>query len=167
MSASRTLDPIVYRPIGVVRSPFATLSGSPLQSVAARHARGRVELEPEYAPGLNDLDGFSHLHLITHLHLARPGGMEVVPFLDDRPRGVFATRSPRRPNAIGLSVVRLLAVEGSVLHVEELDLVDGTPVLDLKPFVPAFDNRETELIGWFSGKTDLVHEIRADDRFEP
>jgi tRNA-Thr(GGU) m(6)t(6)A37 methyltransferase TsaA len=167
VSDPRHREPVFYQPVGVVRSPFTTLTGMPLQTVAARDVQCRIELDPRYAPGLRDLDGFSHLHVLTHLHLSRPSELEVVPFLDDQVRGVFATRSPRHPNPIGLSVVCLLAVEGAVLHVEGLDLIDGTPVLDLKPFVPAFDNRETDRIGWFGGKTDRVFELRADDRFEP
>src|SRR5262245_10469215 len=108
------IDTVAYRPIGIVRSPFEQLAGMPLQAVAALAARGRVEVDPAYERGLRDLDGFSHLHLITHLHRAEPGELEVMPFLDDTVRGVFATRSPRHPNPIGLSVVRLLAVDGHV-----------------------------------------------------
>jgi tRNA (adenine37-N6)-methyltransferase len=161
------IDALVkYRPIGVVRTPFARLEGMPLQAIAAADVEGRIELEPGFELGLRDLEGFSHIHLITHLHRARPGDLEVVPFLDDTTRGVFATRSPRHPNPIGLSVTRLLAVEGSILHVKGLDLLDGTPVLDLKPYVPAFDHIDAERIGWFAGKTDRVHQIRADSRFD-
>jgi tRNA-Thr(GGU) m(6)t(6)A37 methyltransferase TsaA len=156
---------IVYRPIGVVRSPFSALEGMPLQAVAAADVHGTIEIDAAYAGGVGDLDGFSHLHVVTHLHLSRRGALVVQPFLDDTPRGVFATRSPRHPNPIGLTVVRLDRVDGTSLHVTGLDLLDGTPVLDLKPYVPAFDSVPAERIGWFEGKTDQVHEIRADARF--
>jgi tRNA-Thr(GGU) m(6)t(6)A37 methyltransferase TsaA len=148
----------------VVRSPFHERRGMPLQSVAATEVHGRVEVEVEYAPGLRDLDGFSHLHLICHLHRAVPGELEVVPYLDDTVRGVFATRSPRHPNPIGLSVVRLEAVEGATLHVSGLDLLDGTPVLDIKPYVPAFDSFAVERSGWLERGARRVHDVKADER---
>jgi tRNA (adenine37-N6)-methyltransferase len=155
---------VSYTPIGVVRSPFHQRQGMPLQSVAATEVRGRVEVAAEYAPGLRDLDGFSHLHLICHLHRAAPGDLEVVPYLDDTVRGVFATRSPRHPNPIGLSVVRLEVVEGATLHVSGIDLLDGTPVLDIKPYVPAFDVFAAERIGWLEAGARRVHEVRANER---
>ena len=156
--------PISYRPIGVVRSPFTRLEGMPLQSVAG--AAGQIEIAPEFAPGLKDLDGFSHLFVISHLHQGSASGLEVMPFLDDTPRGIFATRSPRHPNPIGLSVVRLLTVEGATLSVSGLDLLDGTPVLDLKPYVPAFDVFAAERTGWLERAAARVHEVRSDGRFE-
>ena len=155
---------ISYEPIGVVRSPFHQRLGMPLQSVAATEVRGRVELAAEYAPGLRDLDGFSHLHLICHLHRAEPGDLQVVPYLDDTVRGVFATRSPRHPNPIGLSVVRLEAVAGATLHVRGIDLLDGTPVLDIKPYVTAFDAFDAERTGWLEAGARRVHEVRSDER---
>ena len=158
--------PIHYRPVGIVRSPFSRLEGMPLQPVAAPEVHGRIEVHEEYAPGLRDLDGFSHLHLITHLHRGAPGGLEVVPFLDDTVRGIFATRSPRHPNPIGISVVRLLAVAGAVLEVAGLDLLDGTPVLDIKPYVPEFDAVAAERTGWLADAAERVHQVRADERFD-
>jgi tRNA-Thr(GGU) m(6)t(6)A37 methyltransferase TsaA len=157
---------ISYSPIGVIRSPFSRLEGMPLQSVAAEDVHGQIEVLPEYAAGLKDLDGFSHIHVITHLHRGAPGGLEVMPFLDDTPRGIFATRSPRHPNPIGLSVLRLLAVEGAALQVAGVDLVDGTPVLDIKPYVPRFDVIAAERVGWLEQAAGRVHEVRADARFE-
>ena len=156
------LEPVTYRPIGVVRSPFTRRDGMPLQSVAAAEVTGRVELLSELAPALRDLEGFSHLHLITHLHRSAPGDLVVKPFLDDVPRGVLATRSPRHPNPIGLSVVRLLAVSEAVLEVAGLDLLDGTPVLDIKPYVPTFDAIAAERTGWLEAGAARVHEVRAD-----
>jgi tRNA-Thr(GGU) m(6)t(6)A37 methyltransferase TsaA len=155
---------ISYEPIGVVRSPFTERRGMPLQSVAAADVEGQVELDPSFAAGLRDIDGFSHLYLICHLHRSVPGDLEVVPYLDDTVRGVFATRSPRHPNPIGLSVVRLVAVQAAVLHVTGVDLLDGTPVLDIKPYVPAFDAFEAERTGWLDRGARRVHEVRADER---
>jgi tRNA-Thr(GGU) m(6)t(6)A37 methyltransferase TsaA len=153
---------ITYEPIGVIRSPFHERAGMPLQSVAATDILGRVELDPAYAPGLRDLDGFSHLHLICHLDRSVANDLQVVPYLDDTVRGVFATRSPRHPNPIGLSVVRLRSVQGTTLHVSGIDLLDGTPVLDIKPYVPAFDVFDAERTGWLEQGARRVHEVKAD-----
>jgi tRNA-Thr(GGU) m(6)t(6)A37 methyltransferase TsaA len=155
---------ISYTPIGIVRSPFAGLAGMPIQTVAAKGVAATIELEPSYAAGLRDIDDFSHLLVISHLHLMQGYALEVTPFMDTQTHGVFATRSPRRPNPIGLSIVRLMRVEGATLHIEEVDLVDGTPVLDIKPYVPQLDDRATERTGWFAANVHKVHEVRADDR---
>jgi tRNA (adenine37-N6)-methyltransferase len=139
---------ITYRPVGIVRSPFTRLEGMPLQSIVGGEVRAHVEIRPELEPGLRDLDGFSHVHLITHLHEGVPGGLEIVPFLDDTVRGIFATRSPRHPNPIGLSIVRLVHVTGCSLEIRGVDLLDGTPVLDIKPYVPTFDSVDADRTGW-------------------
>ena len=155
------MDTISYTPIGIVHTPFTTPVGMPVQSVAAAGVAGTIELDPQWEEGLKDLETFSHLVLLTHLHQVASYSLEVVPFLDDRPHGIFATRSPRRPNPIGLSIVRLVRIAGCTLHVEDVDLVDGTPLLDIKPFVPALDNRETERIGWFADRLDRLQSVRA------
>jgi tRNA-Thr(GGU) m(6)t(6)A37 methyltransferase TsaA len=155
---------IEYQPIGFVRSPHQTTSGTPIQPSRARGIEGTVELEEEYVGALSDLDGFSHIILICHLHKAAGFKLKVVPYLDTELRGLFATRAPSRPNPIGLSVVRLLSIDGRVLRIDGVDLLDGTPVLDIKPYVPAFDE-ETEIrCGWL----DEVRgrETVADGRFE-
>jgi tRNA-Thr(GGU) m(6)t(6)A37 methyltransferase TsaA len=157
---------ICYRPVGRVRSPFTDLGGMPLQSVAAGEVRGQIEIYPEFAAGLRDLEGFSHLHIVAHLHRGAPGGLAVVPFLDDTVRGVFATRSPRHPNPIGLSVVRLLSVNGATLEIAGIDLLDLTPVLDIKPYVPEFDSVVAERTGWLQGVADRVHSVKSDRRFD-
>lgn len=159
------MEPIIYTPIGIVRSPFTSERGMPIQAVAAPEVAGRIELEPIYAPGLQDLDGFSHILVLCHLHRVQGASLTVTPFLDDQPHGVFATRSPKRPNSIGLSTVRLLRVEGHILHIAGVDLLDGTPVLDIKPYVPLFDDRADARIGWFAARIHNVHTTRADDRF--
>lgn len=159
------MDPISYTPIGIIHTPFTSTVGMPIQSVGAAGIGGTVELDSRLEEGLMDVLEFSHLILVTHLHLVTGFALQVVPFLDDRQHGIFATRSPRRPNPIGLSIVRLVGITGSTLQIEDVDVVDGTPLLDLKPFVPAIDNRETRQIGWFAERLDRLPTARADNRF--
>ena len=121
------MEPVTFTPIGVIRTPYAETAGMPIQAAGAAGVGGAVELDPAYAAGLRDIEGFSHLILLYHLHLSREPALEVIPFLDTVAHGVFATRAPKRPNALGLTVVRLLAVEGATLRVEGADVVDGTP----------------------------------------
>ena len=154
---------IDYSPIGVVHSPFKNAEGTPIQPSRAKGACGQVEVYPEYEEGLSDLDGFSHIVLLCHLHQSSGYSLKVIPFLDTVPRGLFATRAPKRPNPIGLSVVRLLQVVGCVLEIEELDLLDGTPVLDIKPYVQTFDERRDVRSGWIDAARR--HTDVADDRF--
>jgi len=158
-------EEIRYRCIGVIHSPFKEIKGMPIQAAGARGVAGTVEVIPEYGDGLKDLEGFSHIFLLYHFHLSRGYSLMVKPYLDDSPRGVFATRAPRRPNAIGISVVRLVGIEGCTLHIEDLDIADSTPVLDIKPYVPEFDWRKVEGIGWLTGKAERVAEAEADERF--
>ncbi len=154
-----------FRSIGLIRTPFATIEGTPIQSVSAVGVAGWIDLEPSLADGLADIEGFSHLILLYHLHRAAPARLTVTPFLDDRPHGIFATRSPTRPNAIGLSTVRLVGVSGSRLDILDVDMIDRSPLLDIKPYVPAFDDRAGARIGWFTGRLDHLAEARSDDRF--
>jgi len=165
MESTEPANALSYRPVGVVRSPFTAPAGMPLQSVAARDVHGQIEIYREFAAGLTDLDGFSHIHVLAHLHRGRPGGLTVVPFLDDTERGVFSTRSPRHPNPIGLSVMRLLSVNGTILQVTGIDLLDGTPVLDIKPYVLQFDAIAAERTGWLQRVAPRVHDTTADARF--
>jgi tRNA-Thr(GGU) m(6)t(6)A37 methyltransferase TsaA len=158
-------DPLVFRPIGIIRTPFERTEGMPIQATAAVGVRGRIELDEALADGLADLDGFSHLILLYHLHRITEPRLTVTPFLDDRPRGVFATRSPARPNPIGLSTVRLIGISGATIEIEDVDMVDGTPLLDIKPYVPAFDEREGVAIGWYTDRLEGLTKARADDRF--
>ena len=149
MDGSR-LTPVTYEPIGIIRTPFTTLAGMPLQSVAAQAVSGQIELRPGLETAVRDLDGFSHIWVIAHLHRTTPldsPELLVRPFLDDIERGVLATRSPRHPNPIGISVARLLGIDGLTLQVAGIDLLDGTPVLDLKPYVPLFDSFDAERTG--------------------
>ena len=153
------------KPIGTIRSPFTERAGMPIQPTGARGVRGTVELEPQYAEGLRDLDGFSHVILIYHFDRSRGYDLTVTPFLDTQPRGLFATRAPRRPNPIGLSVVALERIEGTVLHIEGVDVLDGTPLLDLKPYVPAFDAPTGCRTGWLEEADADPRERRSDGRF--
>lgn len=152
-------------PIGTIHSPFSDPSDVPIQPIGAAGVEGTIEILPAFIEGLEDLEGFSHIFLLYHFHLARRSSLTVRPFLDDKPHGVFSTRAPTRPNPIGLSLVRLLRREGAALWVSDIDVVDGTPLLDIKPHVPEFDARETTRIGWLEGKTHLARGARSDDRF--
>jgi tRNA-Thr(GGU) m(6)t(6)A37 methyltransferase TsaA len=155
-----------YKPIGVIRSPFQDVEGVPIQPAGASGVLGTIEMEPQFEPGLKDLSGFSHIILIYHFHASKGHLLEVKPFLDDHLRGIFATRAPRRPNPIGLSVVRLGAIEGCTLRIQDVDVLDGTPLLDIKPLVPEFDSPSVDRIGWLSGKVQDAQRARADDRFK-
>ncbi|MFA5182354.1 MAG: tRNA (N6-threonylcarbamoyladenosine(37)-N6)-methyltransferase TrmO [Syntrophales bacterium] len=156
---------IVYRPIGVIHSPFPDQEGMPIQSAGALGIPGWIEISDDYTERLRDLEGFSHIILLYHFHLSNGYDLELTPFLDNTTRGLFATRAPRRPNPIGLSVVRLVGVEGKIIKVENVDIVDGTLLLDIKPYVPAFDVIAEASSGWVQGKDERVLDIRADDRF--
>ncbi len=139
---------ITFRAIGTIRSPHTFAEATPIQPVYAEDCLGSVELLPEFADGLVDIEGFSHLYLLYHLHQAPPPRLRVKPFLQDVEHGVFATRAPCRPNPIGMSLVRLLRREGAVLHLAGIDIIDGTPLLDLKPYAPRFDAVDSPRGGW-------------------
>ena len=138
----------VFHPIGVIRSPFTELALVPKRPIDPVTSRGEVVLDPRYREGLADLKGFSHVILVFHLHRSHGYDLTVSPYLDPTPRGLFATRAPRRPNPIGMTVVRLLRVDGPRLRVRGVDVLDGTPLLDIKPSVPAFDHHPCERCGW-------------------
>lgn len=156
---------ITYHPIGVIHSPFKDLAEMPIQPASETSAPGTVEILPEYAPGLKDLEGFSHVMLVYHFHRSPRVSLTVRPFLDGEPHGVFATRAPTRPNPIGISVVRLVGVEGNVLSVQDLDILDGTPLLDLKPYIPEFDGHPEARIGWLEGVRAKIRTTKSDRRF--
>jgi tRNA-Thr(GGU) m(6)t(6)A37 methyltransferase TsaA len=155
---------IALRAIGTIRTPFAASTGTPIQSRYAQGAEGSVEIFDEYAAGLKDIEGFDRLWLIYLFDRAVEAQLEVRPYLDDARHGIFATRSPARPNQIGISSVRLLRVEGTRLTVADVDMLDGTPLIDIKPCVPEFDYLPVERIGWFEGR--FSQNVVADDRFE-
>jgi len=155
---------IEYEPIGVVHSPFLASKGTPIQPSRAENAAGTVEVFPEFAEGLADLEGFSHIILLCHMHKTSGYRLKVIPYLDDQPRGLFATRAPSRPNPISLSVVELVGIEENTLAIRGIDLLDGTPVLDIKPCVGEFDQRTVLRTGWLKNAQKKV--VVADDRFE-
>jgi tRNA-Thr(GGU) m(6)t(6)A37 methyltransferase TsaA len=137
----------------------------PIQPSGAKGVAGTIEIRPDFIEGLKDLDGFSHIMLIYHFHLSKGYTLSVKPFIDDKLHGVFATRAPRRPNPIGISVVKLIRVEGNFLHIENVDIIDGTPLLDIKPYISEVDAHEVEKTGWLSGKAEKMHNVKADERF--
>jgi tRNA (adenine37-N6)-methyltransferase len=151
---------IRYKAIGKILAPFNTLEGMPIQSVAAKNVEGTIQLDPLYVQGIKDLDGFSLL--IYHFHKIREYTLQVVPFLDDEPHGIFATRFPKRPNPIGFSIVRLKSIAGNNIHILDVDVLNETPLLDIKPYVPMFDAIETSKIGWFEKRIQNVHKVKAD-----
>ena len=156
---------IFFTPIGTIFTPFTEPRGTPIQPRGARGVAGTVAVFPEYAEGLADLEGFSHIFLIYHFHLSKSFSLKVTPFLDDEKRGVFATRAPARPNPIGISLVRLEKVEGDTLRVLDVDMVNGTPLLDIKPFVPDFDVGAEVRVGWLAPHLEKLRATRDDGRF--
>jgi tRNA (adenine37-N6)-methyltransferase len=156
-------DELTLEPIGVIETPFREPHGTPIQPSRAQGARGRVRLEPQFLAGLQDLAGFERIWLIYWLHKAPGLSLRVTPFLDQQERGVFATRAPTRPAPIGISVVRLLAMEEGVLDIADVDMIDGTPLLDIKPYVPEFDCFVNSRAGWFD-ESNSARRL-ADDRF--
>jgi tRNA-Thr(GGU) m(6)t(6)A37 methyltransferase TsaA len=161
------IDEIIYKPIGTIHSPFKDLEGMPIQPIGAKGVKGEIHLDEKYEEGLKDLEGFSHIILIYHLHLCKGYKLHVKPFLDNTERGIFATRAPKRPNAIGMSVVCLDKIEGSTVYISNVDVVDGTPLLDIKPYIPNFDKCKGEelRIGWFEDKHEDANHKKSDDRF--
>ena len=151
-------------PIGLIYTPFQHSEGTPIQSAMASGAQGTVELFPEFTPGLLDLAGFERLWLIYLLDRASAARLIARPYLDTQEHGIFATRSPARPNHIGLSSVRLLSVDQNRLLISDVDMLDGTPLLDIKPYVPAFDCFNVTRTGWYAGKS--AEGVVADNRFE-
>jgi len=156
---------ITYGAIGVIHSPFVKRAGMPIQPTGAQGIRGTVEVHPDFVSGLDGLEGFTHVILLYHFHESVTTKLTVTPFLDTEPHGVFATRAPCRPNPIGLSIVRLLRIDGASLHVEDIDVLDGTPLLDVKPYIPEFDERPGAKVGWIDKARGRVQSLRSDDRF--
>jgi tRNA-Thr(GGU) m(6)t(6)A37 methyltransferase TsaA len=156
---------IQFHPIGRIHTPFQKREGMPIQSKAASGVRGKIFLKKEYAEGLADLDGFSHIILLYHFHQSKEFRLKIVPFLDDVKRGLFATRAPNRPNAIGLSVVKLISVKENVLEIENVDMLDGTPLLDIKPYVKDFDEYSQIRSGWVEKRKKEIEQTKSDKRF--
>lgn len=158
---------IAYSPIGIIRTPFKKPEGMPIQPTGAKGISGTVDVFEEFRTGLKDLDGFSHIILLYYFHRANGYKLEIVPFLDDKPHGVFSTRAPKRPNAIGLSIVKLNKIENGILDIENIDVLDETPVLDIKPYVPDFDEQSIVRTGWMQDvRKRTVAKKKSDNRFK-
>jgi len=154
------------KPIGIIHSPFKKIVGTPIQTVFSKNGNGTVEVLPEFKEGLHDLEGFSHIMLIYRFHKSRGYHLLCRPFLDEVQRGVFATRAPSRPNPIGISIVKIKEIRGNKIEVASLDVLDGTPLLDIKPYIPRFDAPAAKRVGWFE-KASRKKRVRlmADNRF--
>jgi tRNA (adenine37-N6)-methyltransferase len=157
---------ITLTPIGIIHTPFPKPDGMPIQPTGAKGVRGSVEVFSQYRDGLKDLDGFSHLILIYHFHRSEGFSLRVTPFLDTQARGLFATRAPKRPNPIGLSIVKLLNIDDGTLRIENVDVLDGTPLLDIKPYVPDFDAPANVQTGWLEHTGKAVSAKKSDSRFK-
>jgi tRNA-Thr(GGU) m(6)t(6)A37 methyltransferase TsaA len=158
---------ITYRPIGIIKTPFENITGMPIQPHGAATTEGIIDLDPDLVPGLTDIEGFSHLILIYHFHQVKGNKLYVVPFMDDKPHGIFATRAPVRPSPIGMSIVKLKSVEENMIRFEGADMLDGTPLLDIKPFFTQFDNRPDAVSGWLDEKENQkIRNVKSDNRFD-
>lgn len=158
------MDCVVYSPIGIILSPFKEPKMTPIQAVAAKGIEGKVEIFPKYSEGLKDIEGFSYIILIYHFHLSRGPRLTAKPYLDATEHGIFTIRSPRRPNPIGISTVRLKKIKNNILYIEDVDIVDRTPLLDIKPYIPEFDNREHAEIGWLKRNIHILPTMSDDKR---
>lgn len=156
---------VTYIPIGMIHSCHTEAKATPIQPVYAAGCAGRAEIFPEYSEGLSDLEDFSHIYLLYHFHKAGPPRLKVKPFLDDVERGVFAARTPFRPNPLGLSIVRLLRREGNLLFLDGVDILDGTPLLDVKPYTARFDRIDTLSNGWQDALSEKVVAERSQREY--
>lgn len=156
---------LTFEPIGIIHTPHKTKDGMPIQSNGAKGIKGQIIIKEEFALGLTDLEGFSHIFLIYNFHKSIGFELLSTPFLDDKKHGVFATRVPKRPNPIGISVVRLLKIEKNIIYIENVDMLDETPLLDIKPYIPDFDVHKTEKTGWIENKKIKLSETKSDVRF--
>jgi len=151
-------------PIGVIHTPHKDPKGTPIQPSGAKEFEGIIELDPKYRDGLKDLEGFSHIILLYHFHKSKKYNLTVKPYMGKEQRGLFATRYPGRPNPIGLSVVRLNRIIENMLYIQDVDMLDGTPLLDIKPFIPEVDNRDADRIGWHENSAHRMSETKSDGR---
>ena len=156
---------INYSSIGIIRTPYKTKEGMPIQPCGSQRSKGYIKLKKKYIEGLTDLEGFSHIYLIFHLHKSKGFKLLVKPFLDNKLHGVFSTRAPKRPNPIGISVVKLLTIKQNIIEIENVDMLDKTPLLDIKPYTTEFDHYITEKEGWIGDKKGLVADKKSDGRF--
>ena len=157
---------VIYKPIGIIHSPFKSLKEMPIQPTSDVSGSGIVEIYPEFVDGLKDLEGFSHIYLLYHFHKVNLSNLIVTPFLDREPRGIYATRAPSHPNPIGLSLVELARIENNLIYVERVDVLNETPLLDIKPYVPEFEHIQDVRIGWLERVKGQVRTQKSDARFK-
>lgn len=157
---------IEYRPIGTIHSNHKDIKGMPIQPSGAIGNSGHIQILPEFVEGLDDLIGFSHIILIYNFHKSEGFSLKVKPFLDIEERGVFSTRAPRRPNSIGLSIVKIIEITDNIIRIENVDIIDGTPLLDIKPYVPEFDQHPADRVGWLEKSKGKVQTTKSDSRFD-
>jgi len=159
------MQQITYKPIGIIHSPFLTLNNIPIQNVGATEEIATIEIFPEFVDGLKDLEGFSHIILLYHLHLVQNSALIVKPFMDTMPRGIFATRSPIRPNPIGFTIVKLVGINNNLLTIKHFDMLNNTPLLDMKPYISTIDEIKDSKSGWLTGKIQNFETTKSDSRF--
>jgi tRNA (adenine37-N6)-methyltransferase len=160
------MESIMIKPIGTIYTPHTDIKNMPIQPIAAEGIKGYIKIDPAYVAGLKDLDGFSHITLLYHFHKIKGYELEVIPFMDTESHGIFATKSPKRPNAIGTSTVKLIGIEGDTIHIEQVDMLNETPLIDIKPFYPRYDNRHDVKIGWLEKNKNMpLEKLRSDERF--
>jgi len=160
-------EKITLEVIGKIKTPWQTLQNMPIQPIGAKDAKGIVEVYPKFVDGLKEIEGFSHIILIYQLHLVTEPQLEVIPFMDSKPKGVFATRSPKRPNKIGISTVKIEKVEGNKIYILDVDMINNSPLIDIKPFFEDFDNRFNTKKGWLTNKNNIdKFNFKSDDRFK-
>jgi len=157
---------IQFEPIGIIHSPFKDLEQMPIQPTGFSSADGYAEVFTEFVEGLKDLDGFSHIILLYHLHRTSRIDLVVTPFLGQELRGIFATRAPTRPNPLGLSIVKLIRIEHEKIYLSNIDILDDTPLLDIKPYVPEFDQQQDVRIGWLTASRSEIKDKKSDNRFK-
>lgn len=158
------MEAIKYKPIGIIRSPFKESIGIPRQAVGASNVKGQIQIFERFIEGLKDLDGFSHIVVIFHMHLVKKPSLKACPPWDGKEHGVFAARSPYRPNPIGVSVVRLKNIAHNILHITGVDMADGTPALDIKPYIPDLNPKNDIRIGWLTDKVEGMNKSKSGDR---
>ncbi len=151
--------------IGTIETSFVDLEGMPIQPSGAEEVTGTITLYKEYEEGLQDIEGFSHIILLYYFHKSKGYSLRVKPFLDDQKKGLFSTRAPRRPNPIGISIVQLLKREANTLIIKGIDVLNGTPLIDIKPYVPGFDAKNATSIGWLENKQEEAKSLKSDRRF--
>ena len=156
---------ITYHPIGIIHSNYKKKEGMPIQGSLSKNSKGRIEIFTKYQEGLKELEGFSHIIIIYHFHLSKGFSLLTMPFLEDIEHGIFACRAPKRPNPIGISIAKLEKVVGNIIYISECDIIDGTPLLDIKPYVSKFDIRSNVRDGWMQRKLKHAKEFKSDNRY--